>query len=58
MDGKFLSQCYLTEMVSGSVSWSNVKAVTINNKKHLWIKVEWLDICATLHYKVIMSLTN
>ena len=21
------------------------KAVTINNKKHLWIKVEWLDIC-------------
>ena len=22
------------------------KAVTINNKKHLWIKVEWLDICS------------
>ena len=21
------------------------KAVTINNKRHLWIKVEWLDIC-------------
>ena len=21
------------------------KAVTINNKKHLWVKVEWLDIC-------------